>query len=218
MRKSIISFFIILILLALASALLFTYPMFKAIEKRATTNLASVYATVPVGESAVAGALHNLFKNHKNSPSDKFGRFIFVPAGDQVFPSDFQIQADASSKASLQRYTAIDPVLRQKDFYLYEPTGDYYWESEYYYQDAPAKFRCHFIIHAEAEGNSNTRIEVFEYQPRIWVGKKFGVSGHSGPGFYNDIREVEPTTTDRLELLDIMKHAINRLPENQPGS
>src|SRR5262249_16322211 len=101
----------------------------------------------------------------------------------------------------------IDPSRRRSDFYLYEPTGDYYWSSEYYYNETPAKFRCGFILHLEPEGNAHTKVEIFEYQPRVWAGEKLGWGAH-GPGFFHDIKEVEPTTADRVELLNIIKGAL----------
>ena len=92
--------------------------------------------------------------------------------------------------------------LRAQDFYLYEPSGDYYWDSEYFYAGQPAKFRCSFLIHLEPGGSSTTKVEIFEYQPTIWVGEYLGMSAHAIlPTMLHDIRSAESTTVDRKNLL-----------------
>jgi hypothetical protein len=63
------------------------------------------------------------------------------------------------------------------------------------------KFRSNFIIDFIPEGPSSTRIEILEYQPSLLVGHKFAVTAHGELGFYDDIRQVEPTTSDRTEVL-----------------
>jgi hypothetical protein len=50
-------------------------------------------------------------------------------------------------------------------------------------------------------------VEVIEYQPTIKAGRTFRIAGHSGPGFYADIRFVEPTARDRQRVLEaIQRH------------
>jgi len=109
---------------------------------------------------------------------------------------------------ALRHYSELLANARSADFYLYEPSGDYYWSSEYFSNGAPAKFRCAFIIHLEPIGATKTKLAVFEYLPEIWVGKVFDPMGHSGPGSYYDIREVGPTEADRTELLEIIRRAV----------
>jgi hypothetical protein len=45
---------------------------------------------------------------------------------------------------------------------------DYYWDSEYYCNDRPAKFRSQFVIHIQPQGITSTRIDVIEFQPEVW--------------------------------------------------
>jgi hypothetical protein len=56
--------------------------------------------------------------------------------------------------------------------------------------------------------STQTKVEVLEYLPEIWLGKVFDPMGHSGPGFYYDIREVGPTEADRTELLEIIRQTV----------
>ena len=82
-----------------------------------------------------------------------------------------------------------------------------YWVSEYYVADQQAPFRCNFLIHLESSTAAATRIEVLELSPRVWAGKKFSVEAH-GPGTHLDIRDVAPTTADRVELLELLRRLI----------
>jgi len=191
-----------------AIAALSLYPRVKRIEKRGPQNLDSVLAIVPVNEDAAAEIVSNMFRDRDRGPQGKWERFRLAITSDPIFPDDDQLRAVGKRDASLARYAAIEPDLRNKDLYLFEPTGDYYWPSEYYWNNAPAKFRCGFIIHFEPAGGSHTKIETFEYVPTIWVGKAFHFLGHHGPDFYYDIRQVKPSTQDRLELLTLLKQRL----------
>jgi hypothetical protein len=91
---------------------------------------------------------------------------------------------------------------------MYEPTGDYYWESEYFYQGKAAKFRCSFLIHLEPAKNSSVKVEIFEYQPAVWVGEYLGMSAHAIlPAMLHDIRPVQPTTVDRQAVLQLIQQS-----------
>jgi hypothetical protein len=115
---------------------------------------------------------------------------------------------DRGADSFVARYVQIPPELRGHDVYLYEPTGDFYWSSEYFYNRRPAKFRCSFLIHLEPVGSTRTKVEVFEYQPTIWVGRYLGMSAHAiGPAMLSDIRSAKTTTADRQELLRIIQQS-----------
>jgi hypothetical protein len=52
-------------------------------------------------------------------------------------------------------------------------------------------------------------VQVIEYLPMIWVGQAWSTLGHSGPGFYDDIRfDLERTRIDRTELLALIEKAV----------
>jgi hypothetical protein len=130
-----------------------------------------------------------------------------------LFPSDEQILLDRGADTFVERYVRIPSALRSRDLYLYEPSGDYFWESEYFYQGQPAKFRCSFLIHIEPATDSRTRVEIFEYQPTIWVGKYLGFSAHAILlAMLHDIRPAQATSTDRKEVLQMIEQAVVSLP------
>ena len=87
----------------------------------------------------------------------------------------------ANESSEILAYATMLESSKNNDFYLYEPTGDYYWNSEYYYQNKPAPFRTSFIIHFVSAGNNQTKIQIFELLPQIHVGEFIGFGGHSGP-------------------------------------
>jgi hypothetical protein len=217
-----------MVLLSSVTAL-WIYPHFKKIEKRGPRP-GIVAAILPGEVNAVAASIGTAFNDWSDfDRPDRIGNFqnkfpnasrwshffLFREAdawGSSLFPSDNEILLDRGVDSFVERYVTIRPELRTHDFYLYQPTGDYYWESEYFYEGKPAKFRCNFLIHLEPSGNANTRVEIFEYQPTIWVGNYFGLSGHALlPAMLYDIRPVEATTTDRRDVLAEIQRA-NSVP------
>jgi hypothetical protein len=53
-----------------------------------------------------------------------------------------------------------------------------------------------------------TRVEIFEYQPVIWVGEYFGLSAHAPlPTILHDIRSADATTADRKAILTMIQGA-----------
>ena len=55
-------------------------------------------------------------------------------------------------------------------------------------------------------------IEIFEYRPEIWVGEQFGISAHGPPVpvLLHDIRAVDGTTSDREEVLRMIKGTLDK--------
>jgi hypothetical protein len=229
----------VIILSALCTALLsllvavWLYPRFKKIEKRGPAP-ATVAAIVPGDLNATAVSIESTFNNWSDfdrpdrigNYKDKFpygshwSRFFLFRRGDAqhpLFPTDEEIHLDRGMDSFVERYTRVPSDLRMRDLYLYEPSGDYYWDSEYFYRNQPAKFRCSFLIHLEPAGESSTKVEVFEYQPEIWVGEYLGLSAHAVlPGMLYDIRFVEATTTDRNEVLKMIQAAKNATSDERP--
>ena len=145
-------------------------------------------------------------------PQDsRWSRFFLSRRDDtglHLFPSDEEISRNHGVDTFIPAYLGISPANRNQDFYFHEPSGDYYWESEYFYKNAPAKFHCSFLIHLEPADASHTTVEIFEYQPYIWAGEYFGFSAHAIlPTMLHDIRPVEPTTSDRRALIAIIEHS-----------
>jgi hypothetical protein len=200
------------------------YPRFKKIEKRGPAP-ESVAAVLPGDVNAAAAAIGNTFNkwpdfdrpdrigNHQNKfpYGSQWSHFFLFDKNDAqhpLFPSDGEILVDRGVDSFVERYVRVPPQLRTRDVYLYDPSGDYYWESEYFYKGQPAKFHCSFLIHLEPAEKSSTKVEIFEYQPVIWVGEYLGFSAHAPlPGMLHDIRSVEATTTDRKAIVNMIQRA-----------
>ena len=162
---------------------------------------------MPLNAQVLSERLNRFFGSKSPKPKP-FDRFKLAKLGDEYFPQDFQLKH--YNDPLLNTYVAIAQSLKQYDLYLYDHSdaddSESYWTSEYYYNDATARFRCNFIIHLESKDNDSTRVEIFEYVPRVWLGKKFSMGPH-GPGMHLNIRDVESTTKDRVELLKLIKEA-----------
>ena len=194
---------------------------FKRIEKRGPA-LESVAAILPAdmnATEAVIGAAFNAwadyigpnrsgFRNKYPDGSTWSHLFLFRKDDPQhpLFPHDEEILLDRGVDDFVERYVHIPAELRKSDLYLYEPTGDYFWQSEYFYKGRATKFRCSFLIHLEPAKDSGTRVEIFEYQPMIWVGEYLGLSAHGIlPSMLHDIRQAQPTTIDRKQVLKMIQ-------------
>jgi hypothetical protein len=221
--------------LVVAIVVVALHPKFKKIEKRGPPPESVV--TVLLGDVTVTtatiantfnkwsdfdrpdriGSYPNKFPN--GSQWSNFFLFDKAESQDTLFPTDEEILLDRGADAFVERYVSIPAQLRAQDFYLYEPSGDFYWDSEYFYAGQPAKFRCSFLIHLEAAGTSTTKVEIFEYQPTIWVGEYLGMSAHAiFPTMLHDIRSAESTTVDRKNLLAMIQAAAASNQNHQPGS
>ena len=200
------------LLLAAFCLSLYAFMHQKRIRRRTNLNLASVSAIFPVDQNGVTKAIFKMFRDGKPPPTGKFSHFSLAQVGEEQFPADYQLSYYQDDQL-LRRYLTIDVARRRLDFYLYDfsdaDNHNDYWPSDYYRGSEPVPFRCNFIIHHEPEGSGHTKVEIFEVAPRIWVGKKFGFERH-GPGFYLDIRKVDPTTSDRVDLLALLKEALDK--------
>lgn len=124
------------------------------------------------------------------------------------FPSDLALMAwerayEHLEAGNLSEYLKLSEHARKDDICLMN-FDLRFWYSEYYWNGKPAKFKCNFIVHLEPNGGNQTTIQIYQYQPQIWIGKKYGM-GHAGPAYTNDMRWVEPTAKDSLELLSFIK-------------
>ena len=146
----------------------------------------------------------------------KFANFWLSDFHESISPDDdYQLRANSSDNPALQRYSQLSPESRRDDFYLFARSDPYWPSSEYTYRGKPAQFTYNFIIHLEDTGNSTTKLEVIEAWPYVKMGKRFGWSAHTGPfpQFFDDIRQVPPTTEDRQELLEALEQAIKGIPK-----
>lgn len=199
---------------------------FKRIEKRGPA-VESVAVILPADVNATEAAIGDAFNGwadyigpnragyrNKYPDGSTWSRLFLFRKNDPqhpLFPRDDEILLDRGVDDFVERYVRIPADLRTRDLYLYEPTGDYYWESEYFYHGQAAKFRCSFLIHIEPAKDLGTRVEIFEYQPMIWVGEYFGMSAHGVlPSMLHDIRPEQSTTADRKQVLQAIEEAAAR--------
>ena len=200
------------VLIAAFCLSLYAFTHQKRITRRTNLNLTSVSAIFPMDQNGVTKAIIKMFREGKPPPTGKFSHFSLAQVGEEHFPEDYQLSSYQHDE-SLRRYLSIDVARCRFDFYLYDfsdaDNREDYWASDYYRGSEPVPFRCNFIIHHEPEGAEHTKVEIFEFAPRVWVGKKFGFERH-GPGFYLDIRKVDPTTSDRVDLLALLKGVLDK--------
>lgn len=198
------------LLLAAFCLSLYALTHLKRIKRKTNLDFAPVSSIVPVDQHSVTKAIIRMFRDGKPPPTGKFSHFSLAQVGEEQFPADYQL-SNYQEDELVRRYLSIDVARRRLDFYLYDfsdaDNRKDYWTSDYYRGSEPVLFRCNFVIHHEPEGTGHTKLEIFEYAPRVWVGKKFGFERH-GPGFYLDIRKVAPTTSDRVELLALLEQAL----------
>jgi hypothetical protein len=105
----------------------------------------------------------------------------------------------------LEPYKRIPAPVRVNDLLIEEPIGDAYWTSEYSTTGGPTKFRCGFILHFAGDAPLATEVQVYEKVPEIWAGEHWEFLHHGiGIGKVHDIRLVEPTVKDRLDMLNLL--------------
>ena len=180
----------------------------KPVERRAVRDQAIVEGTVPAAPEAVRNAIVAAFSSGKSQLPERWRRFSVARSGDEYFPADFQMDRERAGNDALARYRALPADRRRDDLFLYD-FGDAddahsYWPSEYYVDGRAAPFRSNFLVHLAASAADAALVDVIEVSPRVWAGKKFSFEAH-GPGTYLDVRDVAPTTADRVELLDLVR-------------
>jgi hypothetical protein len=74
------------------------------------------------------------------------------------------------------------------------------WFSEYTALGKPVPFQCGFILHFEAIGPNQTKVEVLETGPSVTYGRRFQLNAHA-MGMLPDTWLVAPTTSDRVSVL-----------------
>jgi len=135
--------------------------------------------------------------------AEKYRDAHLAASDDPVFPDPQQLRLAAGDDPALAAYAALDDRQRRRDFYVFD-LSDTYWTSEYVWRGRPARFKTDFIVHVADADAGGTLVEVLEYRPRVSLGEHFDLTGHHGPGFYDDVRFVAPTTRDREELLEMV--------------
>jgi hypothetical protein len=197
-RRSAASLVAIAVLATLISACTGT-ALTRAAEPRASYS-----TTVAERSDAVKATVVALFADKARLRDTPFAAFAAHPVGDQVFPEDFQLEHASGGAQDVNAYVAIPRAERADDLYLFDPIGTF-WKSEYEANGAPVPFHCNFVVHLANRGTSHTEIFAIEHAPTVNAGRRFFLLGHEGPGFYDDLRIVQPTNRDREALLRLLE-------------
>jgi hypothetical protein len=198
-----------LAILAAALTILSACASWKSVEQSpADDPFERVQATIPVQFEALHRALleqpRTLNHDERILPTfPELSLFLVAATDDPIFPDDGSIRINLDRSPWLESYLALPPDARASDLYLYSVT-DLFWPSDYLYQAAPAKFYSDFVVHLKPISETETNVEIFEFLPRIWVGKSLQLGAH-GPCMCRDQRRVPQTKTDREELLEALQ-------------
>ena len=138
-----------------------------------------------------------------------FGAYISVQ---EVLTHLTPLAAMGHTNAALQRYAALPQNARTEDLYIWSPDTPY-WHSEYSLDGKPLPFKSFFILHMTAVDNNHTEVEIIEKEPTVRIEGRSHVDIHGKVRNY-EMREVEPTTSDREFLLSCLSQFIER---NVPG-
>lgn len=196
------------------------------LERRAAEIRPFVEATLPGSVAQVTAALRAFFndglvplpRQNRFAASDKLNAFVLYPrdapsgVGMVPLPDDVNLRANSRDDPAMDRYLALPAERRQDDLFLYHPL-DVFWPSEYRSGGKAAPFTCHFVLHLEPDGPGRTKLEVLEYAPLAYAGRKLAPEAHGvGFGRIDDLRRVPPTTRDRVELLERIQRAVPASP------
>ena len=132
-----------------------------------------------------------------------FSKLMVVSLSDRSAPSQRQMEMKAKGNPALERFISVPVEARNRDLYVWGVGVDC-WYSEYRSGGNPVRFNTNFIVHLEPTPQGATRVEVIEYLPVVWPGEVFRLCGRAGPNTYHDIRQVAPTTGDRIEMLNLI--------------
>jgi hypothetical protein len=181
-------------------------PVRSAVERGGAAPLAHVQSRLPVGPAEAHRRVACRIAQELERSATLAG-LSAAAADNPLFPDLVQIRLHTAGNPALAAYVALPAEDRRWDFYFNDPL-DRYWLSEYRADGRPVKFRSDFLLHLGTDGTGGTRAEAVEYLPEVWLGSKFLLLGHKGPGSYRDIRFVGPTDQDRRELLDRVEAAV----------
>lgn len=157
-----------------------------------------VSVAVDAARQSLADGLQSALADHGD-----FSNLMVVALSDRSAPGQRQIELHVKDNPALERFLSVPEEARNRDLYVWG-VGIDYWYSEYQSWGKPVRFNTNFIVHLEPTPEGATRVEVIEYLPVVWPGEVFRFCGRAGPNTYHDIRQVPPTTVDRIEMLSIV--------------
>jgi len=180
----------------------------NGIEDRVDKNTASAALIVPQNSAAVEKAVLSIVKATPSTNSewrDSLGA-VSIPKMGTFHLYDWSAKvSEAPGDPALDRFLKSNPATRGKCYFFAHDTRIATWpSSDYYVQGKPAAFQCSFVV-AIIPKDGSTQIEAFEIQPLIVMGMVRRLSAHLTMADSLDTRNVEPSVSDRMELLRFIR-------------
>ena len=154
-------------------------------------------ATVPVALETLRSAVIAEMKARNAAPPPVTGMWLIELS---TWQPDWAVTY-VDPGGYLAPYRTLPAADRARDLLLEDFTNPS-WTSEYESDRGPVPFRCGFVVHFGVTTADSTRVSVYEVTPEVTLGKVWALV-HEGIGFakVDDIRDVEPTVTDRQQVL-----------------
>ena len=111
----------------------------KDIRKDAAA-VPTVAAVLPLPQPAAAVGIRTLFREHRGKLESPLNTFELAEGSEPLFPDDEQIKLHVAGNDALARFASQLPFVRADAFYLFEPSGNVYWPSEYVLTGSPWTF------------------------------------------------------------------------------
>lgn len=161
--------------------------------------------------------------SYKDLSPDSYRKFMALP---MIKPSKFYVFYGAYavkqriiatlspldvvglSNPALARYAELPLSARTNDVYLWSPDVPY-WHSEYVMNGKRLPFKTYFILHITAGGDNATIVEAIEHKPVVRI-EDHPALDENGLHQPHAVREVPPTTHERVFLLSCIRQFIER--------
>jgi hypothetical protein len=174
------------------------------VERRGAPQVPIVSRVYPVDLHTLRTSILDRFGDARSSLPSPFGSMRAIELKPPNYAADW-LTTSIDRGGFLEWYKRLPVPLRVHDLLIEEPTGDLYWPSEYSMAASTLRFRCGFILHFTRFGPLTTEVQVYEKVPEVWVGEHWDFPHHGiGIGRVHDIRFVEPTVKDRLDVLNLL--------------
>lgn len=207
------------LLLAL-SLLAFQACQSKKIERRGGKIVDATTIVVPYDLKTTEQSLLRA-AGMRHLPKDEFPAGSFTVPGMGSFPlypldpvrqrlglEQINSKQHRPRNPSLERFVKAAPNSHGK-CYVMMGASDMKWTSEFYVDGSPAPFSCSYLLELKPIGQSATSLEVFEIRPFIEAGTIWTIGPSLGFVTLQDRRDVSPTTSDRLAVLEFLKAKIH---------
>jgi len=180
------------------------------IQRQGAPETQIVSRSYPVDLESFRAAILLRFSKSSNSSPPPFDSMRVRELNPPNYPADWLITL-ADPGGFLEPYKRLPGSLRARDLLIEEPIGDLYWPSEYSTTAGPVRFRCGFILHFSQPTPSTTEVQVYEKVPEIWPGEHWALLHEGiGVGKVHDIRFVEPTVKDRMDMLNLLRDLVDK--------